>query len=142
MSVERILAGKGRHVETISPSHTLQEAAKVLAAKRIGAVVVASSDHAVLGILSERDIVRAIASDPARLNNPVSDFMTEKVVTCGLKTSIPEIMDEMTSGRFRHLPVMVEGRLSGLISIGDVVKYRVAEIEAESNAMRHYIASA
>jgi CBS domain-containing protein len=142
MSVERILAGKGRHVETISPSHTLQEAAKVLAAKRIGAVVVASSDHAVLGILSERDIVRAIASDPARLNNPVSDFMTEKVVTCGLKISIPEIMDEMTSGRFRHLPVVVEGRLSGLISIGDVVKYRVAEIEAESNAMRHYIASA
>jgi CBS domain-containing protein len=142
MSVERILAGKGRHVETISPSHTLLEAAKILAAKRIGAVVVASSEHAVLGILSERDIIRAIASDPARLNNPVSDFMTEKVVTCGLKTSIPEIMDEMTSGRFRHLPVVVEGRLSGLISIGDVVKYRVAEIEAESNAMRHYIASA
>ena len=142
MSVERILAGKGRHVETIPPSHSLHEAAQILAAKRIGAVVVASSDNNVLGILSERDIVRAIAADPLRLKNPVSDFMTEKVVTCGLKTSIPEIMDQMTSGRFRHLPVVVDGKLSGLISIGDVVKHRVAEIEAESNAMRQYIASA
>lgn len=142
MSVERILAGKGRHVETISPSHSLQEAAQVLAAKRIGAVVVVSPDNAVLGILSERDIVRAIAVDPSRLSRPVSDFMTAKVVTCGLKTSIPEMMDEMTVGRFRHLPVVVDGVLSGLVSIGDVVKYRVAEIEAESNAMRHYIASA
>ncbi len=142
MSVERILAGKGRHVETIPPSHRLQEAAQILAAKRIGAVVVVSHDRAVLGILSERDIVRAIAQDPARLNSPVSDFMTHKVVTCGLKTSIPEVMDEMTAGRFRHLPVVVDGQLQGLISIGDVVKFRVAEIEAESAAMRHYIASA
>ena len=84
MSVERILAGKGRHVETIPPSHRLQEAAQILAAKRIGAVVVVSHDRAVLGILSERDIVRAIAQDPAHLNSPVSDFMTHKVVTCGL----------------------------------------------------------
>ena len=142
MSVERILADKGRHVDTIPPTYTLHEAAQLLAAKRIGAVVVVSPDYAVLGILSERDIVRAIAVDPARLQSPVSDFMTEKVVTCGLKMSIPQIMDEMTSGRFRHLPVVVDGKLLGLISIGDVVKYRVAEIEAESNAMRQYIASA
>jgi CBS domain-containing protein len=142
MSVERILAGKGRHVETIFPSHSLQEAAQILAAKRIGAVVVVSPEKAVLGILSERDIVRAIALDPSRLSRPVSEFMTEKVITCGLKTSVPEVMDQMTSGRFRHLPVVVEGALQGLVSIGDVVKFRVAEIEAESNALRQYIASA
>ena len=88
------------------------------------------------------DIVRAVAADPASLNRQVSDFMTAHVITCGPHTSIPELMDEMTIGRFRHLPVVVDGRLAGLVSIGDVVKYRVAEIEAESRALRNYIATA
>jgi len=142
MSVERILATKGRHVLTVSPDSSLHDAARLLAEKRIGALVVASSDMQVKGILSERDIVRAIAADPASLSRPVGDFMTSHVITCGLHTSIPELMDKMTMGRFRHLPVVVDGRLAGLVSIGDVVKYRVAEIEAESRAMRDYIATA
>jgi CBS domain-containing protein len=142
MSVERILATKGRHVLTVSPDSSLHDAARLLAEKRIGALVVTSPDMQVKGILSERDIVRAVAADPASLHRPVRDFMTAHVITCGPRTSIPELMDEMTMGRFRHLPVVVDGRLAGLVSIGDVVKYRVAEIEAESRAMRDYIATA
>jgi len=142
MSVERILATKGRNVLTVSPDHTLQEAARVLADKRIGALVVSDRDQDVKGILSERDIVRAVAADPANLQRAVRDFMTAHVITCHPRTSIPELMDEMTMGRFRHMPVVVDGRLIGVVSIGDVVKYRVAEIEAESKAMRDYIATA
>lgn len=142
MSVERILATKGRHVLTVTPEHSLQEAARLLAEKRIGALVVSSRDQIVQGILSERDIVRAVAADAGNLNRPVHDFMTHHVITCHPRTSIPEVMDEMTMGRFRHLPVVVDGRLVGLVSIGDVVKFRVAEIEAESKAMRDYIATA
>jgi CBS domain-containing protein len=142
MSVERILATKGRDVLTVSPESSLHDAARLLAEKRIGALVVTSPDRQVRGILSERDIVRAVAADPASLNRQVSDFMTAHVITCGPHTSIPELMDEMTIGRFRHLPVVVDGRLAGLVSIGDVVKYRVAEIEAESRALRNYIATA
>ena len=142
MSVERILATKGRDVLTVSPESSLHDAARLLAEKRIGALVVTSHDGQVRGILSERDIVRAVAADPASLNRQVCDFMTAHVITCGPHTSIPELMDEMTIGRFRHLPVVVDGRLAGLVSIGDVVKYRVAEIEAESRALRNYIATA
>ena len=142
MSVERILATKGRDVLTVSPESSLHDAARLLAEKRIGALVVTSHDRQVRGILSERDIVRAVAADPASLNRQVCDFMTAHVITCGPHTSIPELMDEMTIGRFRHLPVVVDGRLAGLVSIGDVVKYRVAEIEAESRALRNYIATA
>ena len=141
MSVERILATKGRHVLTVSPDSSLHDAARLLAEKRIGALVVSSPEMQVKGILSERDIVRAVAADPASLTRPVGEFMTAHVVTCDLHTSIPQLMDKMTMGRFRHLPVVVDGRLAGLVSIGDVVKYRVAEIEAESRAMRDYIAT-
>jgi CBS domain-containing protein len=141
MSVERILATKGRHVLTVSPDSSLHDAARLLAEKRIGALVVSSPEMQVKGILSERDIVRAVAADPASLTRPVDEFMTAHVVTCDLHTSIPQLMDKMTMGRFRHLPVVVDGRLAGLVSIGDVVKYRVAEIEAESRAMRDYIAT-
>ena len=108
MSVERILATKGRDVLTVSPESSLHDAARLLAEKRIGALVVTSPDRQVRGILSERDIVRAVAADPASLNRQVSDFMTAHVITCGPHTSIPELMDEMTIGRFRHLPVVVD----------------------------------
>lgn len=95
-----------------------------------------------LGILSERDIVRAVAAGPAALDDAVSKHMTERVITCAPDMLIYDVMDMMTAGRFRHLPVIAHDRLAGLISIGDVVKFRVAEIEAETRAMRDYIATA
>jgi CBS domain-containing protein len=142
MNVQRILNLKGNTVVTIPPHRTMLEAARTLAEKRIGAVIVTGADGAVLGILSERDIVRATAASPDHLNDAVSKFMTERVVTCDPSMEIPEVMDEMTNGRFRHLPVVSRGQLAGIISIGDVVKYRLAEIEAETRAMRDYIATA
>jgi CBS domain-containing protein len=143
MNVEHILQAKGRDVLTIEPGRTLAEAARSLTERRIGAIVVAGPDQAVLGILSERDIVRAVARGGAEaLQSPVSHYMTGKVVTCTRQTSINELMEVMTERKFRHMPVVENGRLCGIISIGDVVKNRVAEIEAESQAMREYIATA
>lgn len=143
MNVEHILQVKGHDVLTIAPGDTLADAARVLTDKKIGAVVVAGQDQSVLGILSERDIVRAVArAGIGALENPVSQHMTGKVVTCTRQTSINELMEAMTERKFRHMPVVENGRLCGIISIGDVVKYRLAEIEAESQAMREYIATA
>ncbi len=142
MNVRHILEQKGQEVVTISVRHTLAEATRLLAERRIGAVVVAGPAGEVLGILSERDIVRALARGAEALQAPVADHMTEKVITCTPETAVPDLMEEMTRGRFRHLPVVVGGRLVGIVSIGDVVKHRLAEIEAETNAMREYIATA
>jgi CBS domain-containing protein len=143
MNVEHILSEKGRQVVTIAPQASLMEAGRMLSEKRIGAVVVADSGNAVLGILSERDIVRALAArGPAALDEPVSRSMTEKVVTCTGASAINEVMELMTDGKFRHVPVVENGRLSGIVSIGDIVKHRLAEVEAESRAMRDYIATA
>lgn len=143
MTVAQILAAKGRSVVTIPPNKTLMEAAQLLAERRIGAVVVVDEGGKVLGILSERDIVREIAKAGLdALKEGVSRHMTEKVVTCTSASAITDIMGIMTEGKFRHLPVVEDGKLAGLVSIGDVVKYRVAEIEAEHKAMREYIAMA
>jgi CBS domain-containing protein len=143
MNVEHILLAKGRDVATIEPTRTLAEAARTLTERKIGAVVVTNADQAVLGILSERDIVRAVArGGAAALDHPVSQHMTGKVVTCTGHTSINELMEMMTARKFRHVPVVESGRLAGIISIGDVVKHRVAEIEAEHQALREYIATA
>lgn len=143
MNVAHILGNKGHEVVSLQPHRTLGEAAGTLTEKRIGAVVVNGADGGLLGILSERDIIRALgASGAEALSSPVSRAMTAKVVTCRLETSIDELMEIMTSGRFRHVPVMEDGRVVGIVSIGDVVKHRVAEIEAESKAMRDYIAMA
>ncbi len=143
MSVSSILAEKGREVQTILPHRTLAEAARILAERRIGAAVVTGADGAVLGILSERDIVRAVAeAGPAGLDEPVSRRMTPRVTTCTEAMSIESAMEIMTTGKFRHLPVVEEGRLSGIISIGDVVKRHIEKIEAETRAMRDYIAMA
>lgn len=143
MNVAQILGGKGHDVVAVQPHRTLAEAIRTLGEKRIGAVVVMGADGGLLGILSERDIIRALADAGASaLDNPVSRAMTAKVVTCRSETSIDELMEIMTSGRFRHVPVVESGRVTGIVSIGDVVKYRVAEIEAESRAMRDYIAMA
>jgi CBS domain-containing protein len=143
MTVEHILRAKGRTVITIEPELTLAQAAQLLSERRIGAVIVANTFRPVLGILSERDIVRAVAArGPAALDEPVSRSMTEKVVTCTGASAINEVMELMTDGKFRHVPVVENGRLSGIVSIGDIVKHRLAEVEAESRAMRDYIATA
>lgn len=143
MTVARILAEKGRDVVTTEPHRTLAEVAEVLARKNIGAVVVADKAHHVLGILSERDIVRVIGrSGPSIMNDAVSKHMTTNVVTIGEDEPVPATMEMMTNRRFRHLPVIHDGKLAGIVSIGDLVKYRLAEMEHEHNAMREYIATA
>ena len=116
---------------------------KLLAERRIGALVVTGPDHRVAGILSERDIVRTLAARGTdALGDNVAAVMTRKVVTCNEADTIAVIMEWMTAGKFRHLPVVDQGRLVGVISIGDVVKTRVEEIERESEALREYIATA
>ena len=139
MTVDQILSTKGRTVVTIQPHRTLTDAVALLAEKRIGAVVVTGADGKVVGILSERDIVRALALGQHVMGDPVSRYMTAKVVTCMRDMLVVDVMEEMTKGRFRHIPVVEEGRLIGLISIGDVVKHRLAEFQHEADALREYI---
>ncbi len=143
MTVARILADKGTDVVAIQPHRTIGEAVNMLANKRIGAVVVTGADGALLGILSERDIVRALARAGAdALEQPVTRHMTAKVVTTTGRATVAEVTETMTRGRFRHLPVVENGRLVGLVSIGDVVKTHIEEIETEHRALREYIATA
>jgi CBS domain-containing protein len=143
MTVARILADKGRDVLTTQPHRTVKEVAAQLASRGVGAVVVSDASQAVLGIVSERDIVRAIgAGSSSVLEEPVSRYMTAKVTTVDENVSIDRVMELMTAGRFRHLPVVVEGRLVGIVSIGDVVKRHVSAIENEQRALRDYIATA
>jgi CBS domain-containing protein len=143
MTVALILGGKGREVVTTQPHRTLSEVAAVLAEKGIGAIVVSDASRAVLGILSERDIVRAIArGGAAALGEPVSRHMTAKVTTATEDMSVNDVMELMTHGRFRHVPVVTDGKLIGLVSIGDVVKHHINEIETEHRALREYIATA
>ena len=128
---------------TIEPDRSLSEAAKVLAERRIGALLIVDGHRPVSGIISERDIVRAVANLGARaLEEPVSRFMTEKVLTCTGETSIHDVMEMMTQQKFRHVPVVEGGRLVGIVSIGDVVKLRLEEVEAEAEAIKEYIATA
>jgi CBS domain-containing protein len=143
MHVASILKDKGKEVVTMGPRSTVKEAVALLARKRIGAVVIAGVEGRVLGIFSERDVVRVLAQKgPEVLADELSRHMTTPVVTCTAHTSIDDIMHLMTSKKFRHLPVVENDALSGLVSIGDVVKFRLAEIETEHKAMRDYIASA
>ena len=143
MTVTLILAAKGRDVVTIDPAATLAEATRLLAEKRIGAALILGADRRLVGIISERDIVRALAAGgAAALEEPVSKMMTRKVETCNEGETVASIMERMTAGKFRHMPVIDQGRLSGMISIGDVVKHRLHEMETESGAMREYIMTA
>jgi CBS domain-containing protein len=143
MTIARILAEKGREVFTTQPHRTLGEVVSLLAEKGVGAVVVADASMSVLGILSERDVVRVIAQHGASaLNDPVSRYMTPKVVTVTRDESIDHVMETMTEGRFRHVPVVEDGRLIGIISIGDVVKRHVTMLDSERQALREYIATA
>lgn len=143
MTVARILASKGREVATTQTDRTLAEVAAVLSQKKIGAVVVTDTNGSVLGILSERDIVRAVANMGSTcLTDTVANHMTSKVVTTGEEQTVQQTMEKMSQGRFRHLPVIKDGRLVGLVSIGDVVQNRLKEMEKESQALREYITGA
>ena len=143
MTVARILAEKGREVFTTQPHRTLKEVIELLAQKGVGAVVVADAAMSVLGILSERDVVRVIAQQGSMaMDHPVSRYMTPKVTTITRDSTIDHVMQTMTEGRFRHLPVVEEGRLIGIVSIGDVVKRHVRAIESEREALREYITAA
>jgi CBS domain-containing protein len=143
MNVKTILSTKGRGVITTEPHITLESAVAILAKHRIGALVVLGADQRVIGILSERDIVRALAElGTAVLSMPLAQIMTRKVVTCEESETVGAIMERMTTGKFRHVPVVEQDRLVGIISIGDVVKHRLSEMETESAALRDYIRTA
>ncbi|MEA2976567.1 MAG: hypothetical protein QOF19_2087 [Alphaproteobacteria bacterium] len=143
MTVKAIIDAKGGDVVTIEPTANLATAAKLLAQRRIGALVVLGADQRIVGILSERDIVRMISErGAAAFDDQVGQVMTRKVATCTYDETIHSIMERMTAGKFRHVPVIELGRLAGIISIGDVVKNRIQEMEQESAAMRDYIQTA
>jgi CBS domain-containing protein len=143
MNVAEILLEKGRDVATILPERTIAEAVDELARRRIGALVVIEGRDRVAGIVSERDVVRSLAQRGAGLlGESVGSIMTREVVTCRETETIDRVMGRMTRGRFRHLPVVEGGRLAGIVSIGDVVKARIEEVEHEAEDMRTYIATA
>ncbi|MFL6819413.1 MAG: CBS domain-containing protein [Bradyrhizobium sp.] len=142
MTVRAILDTKGHQVESVEPETRLSGAIKLLSERKIGAVLVMSKGR-IEGILSERDIVRVLGERGASvLDEPVSAVMTRKVVSCRQADTVAAIMEMMTTGKFRHLPVVEEGSVVGLISIGDIVKWRVREYETEQEALREYIKTA
>ncbi|PZQ16943.1 MAG: inosine-5-monophosphate dehydrogenase [Ancylobacter novellus] len=143
MKVENILAAKGHSVVTIKAQDSVSSLVETLASKSIGAVVVSDGHGGVAGIITERDVVRAIASAGREaLDRPVADFMTRDVVTATPRDTLNFLSERMTRGKFRHVPIMDHDRLVGIVSIGDVVKHRIESIEAEASAMRDYIATA
>jgi len=142
MNVATILNTKGRNVVTIAASASLLDTARSLSTHKIGAIIVSDDDVQVSGIVSERDIVNAIAKNGAEvLLRPVSNYMTKNVITCHDDETINDLMEKMTAGHFRHIPVVNDGKLDGIISIGDVVKMRIAEAQSVADAMRDYIAT-
>lgn len=143
MTVRAILSEKGYDVVTLRPDVSVRDAVATLNKHRIGAVVVTDDGSLIKGIISERDVVRALAEDGAKcLERPVSALMTANVKVCSESHTVNDVMEIMTRGRFRHLPVERDGKLIGVISIGDVVKRRIEEVQRESEAIRSYIASA
>ena len=142
MNVATILKQKGGKIVSVTPDTTLQETAQVLAEKRIGAALVLSGDGALLGIVSERDIVRGIAAHGAAcLTMAVASVMSSPVKTCSASDTVDHLMTQMTTGRFRHVPVVDGSTIMGIVSIGDVVKLKIAETELEVSAIREYIAA-
>ena len=143
MQVGHILKSKGSAVTTVTPETTVAEAIRTLSKKRIGAVLVVGADGKLSGILSERDIIHGLAEHGMRLlDMRVPEIMTKAVISCRPDNTVEELMREMTTRRIRHLPVLDDGRLSGIISIGDVVKSRLEELSAESDMLRNYIVGA
>lgn len=142
MIVSQILREKGHDVYTVFKEISVKEVSALLAEKRIGAVVVTDQADAVEGIISERDVVRGLAQHGSSiLDKKVEELMTKNVITHGLDDHIDDLMQEMSKSRIRHLPILDDGKLVGVISIGDVVKNRVKELEAEGNMLRDYIAT-
>ena len=142
MNAATILKFKGGGVFTTTANKSLLEIAKLLAQHGIGCIVILGDDDKIVGIVSERDLMRAIGqAGPEALDKPVSDFMTKTVVTAREADTVDQLMSEMTMHRFRHMPVVERGQLLGLVSIGDLVKIHVAEAEFASSAMRRYITS-
>ena len=143
MTVSGIVANKGREVVSIEPNASIADAVRLLAQKRIGAAVILGADRRLAGIISERDIVRVLAERGAAvLDEPVSRTMTRKVESCSENETVAQIMERMTQGKFRHMPVVDQGQVVGVVSIGDIVKHRLHEMERESTAMRDYIMTA
>ena len=142
MTVASILAQKGSNIVTVNPDESLLAVAQLLDKNRIGAVLAVDTEGKLAGIMSERDVVRAVArGGPEALGEAVGSHMTKKVVTCKSEDRISSVMLKMTEGKFRHVPVLDGGKLTGIISIGDVVKRRIADIETEWRAMQDYIAA-
>lgn len=142
MLISQILKDKGGEVMTAAPDQTLDAVAKILSERRIGAVVVIEGDRRVVGIVSERDIVRVIAqAGSAGLAQPTSRHMTADVVFAHPGETVDALLGRMTDRRIRHLPVCVDGRLVGIVSIGDLVKSKIAEVEAEAEGLKTYIAA-
>ena len=143
MYVRNVLQHKGHDIISVAPDNSLQEVAKTLRENKIGAVLVCEKAGRMCGVLSERDIIIAIAKHGGViLEGKVAEFMTEGVYTCSLDDKIKTVMEQMTRRRVRHLPVVEDGNVVGMISIGDVVKQRMAETEAESEALKTYITTA
>jgi CBS domain-containing protein len=143
MSIALILANKGSEIVSILPQKTMRDAADLLHRHKIGAVMVMGVDGALLGILSERDIVSSLAREGGNaLDNPVSRHMTSAVKTASEKDTIEQTMERMTVGRFRHLPVLRDNQVIGIVSIGDIVKHRLEAMENEHRALKDYISSA
>ena len=143
MTVSDILRHKGSEVFTVEPSISVGTAMRLLVERRVGALVVTGADRHIAGIISERDIVRLLVMRGAgALEASVSEVMTRNVVTCDRHETVAGIMERMTRGKFRHVPVVEHGRLAGLVSIGDAVKARLTHLELEHHAMREYILTA
>ncbi|MGC2412074.1 MAG: CBS domain-containing protein [Stellaceae bacterium] len=143
MNVETILRNKGNWVATIGPDAAVAEAVDILNRERIGAIVVCEDGRGVDGILSERDIVIALAEHGEDLlSRPVGEVMNRNVITCDPSDTVRAVMEEMTNQRIRHFPVVADGRLCGIVSIGDLVKNRLDEVEFEASSMRLFIAGA
>ncbi len=144
MTVAQILADKGRDVATVAPKSTISDAVNALAKRKIGALVVVNDEGRIAGIVSERDIVRVLNEHGSEvLAREVETVMTRDVISCAEGETINDVMTRMTRGRFRHLPVVDdEGRLDGIVSIGDVVRVRIEQVEREAEEMRSYIATA
>lgn len=142
MNVASILKHKGRDCATIKQGQTVSEAVRILAEKNIGALVVVDDADDIAGIVSERDVVANLANGSAELlAEPVSRIMTRDVFTCSPSDTTEQLMNQMTNSRIRHLPVKENGKLAGIVSIGDVVKWRIAEVESRAEALREYIAT-
>lgn len=141
MTVASILSGKGGKVVTGSPGNSLETISSILAQHKIGAIVILEADGKVCGIASERDVVRQIAGQGvAALASPVSSCMTKKVISCTPESTVDQVMGTMSEGKFRHLPVIKDGELVGIISIGDVVKRKIEQAEREAEDLKQYIA--